>query len=257
MSVARVDPSARVAPGARLAERVEVGPGVVIEDDVEVGADATLLAGTVLRAGSRVGARCRLGPYAVVGGEPMDHEFGGEASAAVIEDDAELREFATVHRATGVGAETRVGRGCLLMCYVHVSHNARVGVGATLTNGVQLGGHGEVGAHAVLGAGAMVHQYARVGDYAMLAATSAANRDVLPYALARGNMAVHYRLNRVGLARHGVEGERYEALQRALRALRRRDDGAFEALANGWPEVAALRTFRRESRRGLARFAGS
>lgn len=252
----RLDPSARIADGARLAERVAVGAGVVVEADVEVGAETVLLPGTVLLAGSRIGARCRLGPYAVIGGEPMDHEFQGEATRAVVEDDAELREFVTVHRATGEGNETRIGRGSMLMCYVHVSHNVRVGEGVTLTNGAQLGGHARVGAHAVLGAAAMLHQFVRVGDYAMLGANSAANRDVLPYALARGDRAAHYRLNRVGLARHGIDGARYEALQGALRALRRRDEAAFQTLAEAWVEVAALRSFREQSRRGLARFAG-
>ena len=39
----------------------------------------------------------------------------GNPSLAVLEDGVVLRDFASVHRATGEGAETRVGAGTLVM----------------------------------------------------------------------------------------------------------------------------------------------
>ncbi|MBW7915585.1 MAG: acyl-ACP--UDP-N-acetylglucosamine O-acyltransferase [Trueperaceae bacterium] len=247
-------PSAHVHPSARLAPDVTVGPNVVIEADVEVGAGTRLLAGTVLHAGSRVGARCTLGPYAVVGGEPMDSAFKGESTLAVVEDDVTLRDFVTVHRATGEGNETRVGRGSLVMSYAHVSHNVRVGPNVTITTAAQLGGHVVVGRHAVLGSGALLHQYVRVGAFAMFGAASAANQDVLPFSMARGNPVRHYRLNGVGLKRNGIVGERYAALERALRFVRRRDLGALEELASTSADARELLEFLAGSRRGVARF---
>lgn len=254
MTVAALHPSAAVHPDAHLAADVTVGPFVVVEADVTVGAGTVLLPGTVLHSGSRVGSGCRLGPYATVGGTPMDVKFRGERSFAVLEDGVELREFASVHRATGEGAATTVGRGTLVMSYAHVSHNVRVGQGCVLTTSVQLGGHCEVGDFAVLGANALLHQFCRVGPYAMLGAASAANQDVLPYAMARGNPARHYRLNRVGLDRHGITGDRYRALERALRAVRRRDRAALDELAERSEEARAVRDFLDGSPRGVARF---
>ncbi len=252
----RVHPSADVHPAARLADDVSVGPGVVVEADVEVGAGTRVLAGTVLHAGSRVGARCRLGPYAVVGGEPMDSHFRGEPSLAVIEDEVTVREFVTVHRATGEGLETRVGTGTLLMSYVHISHNTRVGRGCTLVTSVQLGGHSEIGERAVLGSTALVHQFTRVGAYAMLGGASASNMDVLPFTMARGNPARHYRLNRVGLQRNGFGEQRYAVLERALRALRRRDRRGLDELAAESDDVRRLVAFLETTQRGVARFVG-
>lgn len=254
-ATATVHPSADVHPEARLAPGVRIGPGVVVEADVEVGPGSELLVGTVLHDGSRVGARCRLGPYAVVGGPPMDSHFAGETSLAVIEDDVTAREFVTVHRATGEGARTTVGAGSLLMSYVHVSHNTRVGRGCVLTTAVQLGGHSEIGHHAVLGSNALIHQFCRVGEYAMVGGASAGNMDVLPFIMARGNPARHYRLNRVGLARHGIDGERYRALEQAVRALRRRDRTRLDELARGSADVRRLVEFADSSQRGVARFA--
>lgn len=250
----RIHPSAVVDADAHLAPGVSVGSLVVIEAGVEVGEAATLLSGTVLRAGSRIGARCRLGPYAVIGGEPMDADFAGEPSRVVLEDEVEVREFATIHRASGEDAETRVGEGTLVMCYAHVSHNVRVGRRAVLTTNVQLGGHCQVGDYAVLGSMALVHQHSRVGAYAMLGATGGASQDVLPFSLARGNPARHYRLNRVGLERRGICGDRYRTLERALRAVRRKEPDLVEQLARTSEDVALLRDFIASSRRGVARF---
>lgn len=250
----KVEHGAFVAAGADLAEGVYVGPGAVVEAGVRVGAGTRLLAGTVLRRGVEVGARCVVGPYAVLGGEPMDTAFRGEDSRVVIEDDVQVREFVTVHRATGEGAVTRVGAGTLLMSYAHVSHNCDVGRGCVITTCVQLGGHTQVGDRANVGSGSLLHQFCRVGAYAMFGAASAANQDVLPFAMARGNPARHYRLNAVGLRRAGFAGERYRHLEAALRAVRRRDMAALEELATVSQDAAEMLAFVRTSKRGVARF---
>lgn len=244
-----IDSEAQVAPDARI------GPFVVIEADVVVGSGSEVLTGSVIHAGSRIGARCRVGPYAVVGGEPMDWRFEGERSFVILEDEVTVREFVTVHRATGEGSETRVGEGTLLMSYAHLGHNVRVGRGCTLTNGVQLGGYCEIGEYAVLGSAVLLHQFCRVGSHAMFGAGSAGNRDVLPFTMARGNPAKHYRLNRVGLERRGITGERYQALEQAARAFRQRDFAGLEALSRDNEDVRSMLEFRKTSTRGLARFA--
>jgi len=249
-----VHPSAVVHPGAQLGEGVTVGPFAVLEDGVQVGAGALIQAGSVLHTGSRVGAACRIGPYAVVGGEPMDTAFRGESSFAVLEERVVLREFATVHRASGEGFETRVGADTLVMSYAHVSHNARVGRNCVLTTQVQLGGHASVGDYAVLGSAAILHQGCRVGAYAMFGAGSGSNRDILPFSMARGNPARHYRLNRVGLQRRGLTGERYGYLERAIRAVRRRDWALLAELAALSSDVQTLLEFKMSSKRGLCAF---
>lgn len=248
---ARIDPQARIGPG------VEVGPFVVIEADVSVGAGTKLLAGTVLQNGSRIGDHCVLGPYAVVGSLPMDSAFSGEDSLAVLEDRVQLRDFATVHRATGAGNATRIGADSLIMTGVHVSHNVQVGAGVVVTSGSQLGGHSSVGDGAVLGASAHLHQFVRVGAGAMVGALSGLNRDVLPFTLVHGIFAEHYGLNRVGLKRSGVSGDRYRLLEQAYRALRRRDRQRFSELALESADVQLMSEFISGSQRGLSAFRGA
>ena len=184
------------------------GVGVVIEADVEVGEGTEVLPGTVLHAGARLGARCRVGPYAVVAGLPMDHHFHGEPTLAVVEDEVIIREFVTVHRATGEGAETRIGTGSLVMSYVHVSHNTRIDHHAIMTAGAQLGGHGHIGHHAVVGGGALLHQFCRVGEHAFIGGYSVITKDALPYCRTVGSRPARvYGLNLIGLKRRGFREE--------------------------------------------------
>ena len=255
MSVlATVHPSAVVARHAELGEGCVIGPFVVIEAGVQVGENAVIQTGSVLQTGSRVGAGCRVGPYAVVGGTPMDTAFRGEPSFATLGENVTLREFVTVHRASGEGNETRIGADTLVMSSVHVSHNVRVGRGCVLTTQVQLGGHAQVGDYAVLGSTAIVHQHCRIGTHAMFGAGSAANRDVLPFSMARGNPARHYRLNRIGLARRGVAGERYRILEKAVRAFRHRDWALLGELARTSDDVKLMLAFQTSAKRGLSAF---
>jgi UDP-N-acetylglucosamine acyltransferase len=251
-----IHPAAVIHPTAQLAENVVVHPFVVIEADVTVGEGSELKVGTVLHSGSRIGSQCTLGPYAVVGGIPMDSGFKGEASFAVLEDRVDLRDFATVHRATGEGAATRVGAGTLVMSYAHVSHNVQVGRGCVLTTSVQLAGHCEIGEYAVLGSNSMLHQFCRIGKYVMYAAGSASNQDVLPFSMAQGLPAKHYRLNKVGLQRRGITEERYAYLEKAIRAFRRKEWELLEELAEQSDDVKLMLEFKESSKRGLCGFIG-
>lgn len=248
MTAPLVDPAAHVAPSATL------DPGVVVQAGVVVHEGAHIRAGTILMQGTTIGAHSRVGPYAVIGGEPMDSAFTGEESYVHIGEHADIREFVTIHRATGHGAATTVGNGALLMSYVHASHNVHIGANAVITTVSQLGGHVHVGERAVLGSGAMIHQFVRIGAFAMVGATSAVNRDVLPFSMVRGNIAVHYRANAVGLARNGFSKTDIAAIGSALRALRKNDTDRVAELAAQSVRVAELQKFITESKRGVSGF---
>jgi UDP-N-acetylglucosamine acyltransferase len=253
--MSKIHPTAIVHPNARVSEGVMVGPNVVIEADVVVGEGSILQAGTVLHSGSRVGKHCQLGPYVVLAGEPMDTNYKGETSYAVLEDNVVLREFVTVHKATGEGAETRVGEGALIMTYAHITHNCKVGKKAVLVTSVQLGGHCEVGDYAFLGSVAILHQFCKVGAHAMYGAGSASNQDVLPFSMARGNPAKHLRLNKIGLERRGIVGERYKLLEKAIRAIRRKDKVLLAELAQQSDDVKVMLEFKETSKRGICSFS--
>ncbi len=245
-------PTAIIASGARLADDVEVGPYAVIEDQVSVGAGTVIGPHAVIHNHARIGARNRIHAHAVIADIPQDDAYSGEETWVEIGDDNIIREGVTINRSTNLDIPTRVGSQCFLMAYSHVAHGCQVSDGVILTNNVMLAGHVEVGAGTIFGGGAGSHQFCRIGESTMVAAYAGILKDILPFTMVKGQPALHYRLNTVGLKRAGVIGPRYRALEQAFRALRA---GSKPDFGEATPELKLLEEWlAAKSKRGLAGF---
>ena len=255
-----VHPTAIVSPQAELGDGVEVwpyavvGPGVVLGAGTRVGSHASLEGPAVFGEENRILA------HAVLGFEPQDLRYQGEATRLVVGARNVFREFSTVHRGTVTGrGETVVGDENYFMAYSHVAHDCRIGSRTVFANYAALAGHVDVGDHAILGAFAAAHQFIRIGEYAFVGAYSQLRQDVLPFCKTDGSDARTYGLNTIGLKRNGFSEERLDALQRAYRLLvksKLNTSQALERIAEelgGQPDVKALVTFIRESKRGFHR----
>ena len=202
MKNGHIHPTAVVSAAAEIGEGVEIGPHAVVHDWV------------------RIGAGTRIHAHAILGDAPQHLSYEGEETWVEIGENNVIREGVTIHRSMSPEAPTRVGADCFLMAYAHIAHDCVVGDGVIITNNSCLGGHVEIGERAVLGGGVMIHQHCRIGPYAMLGGMSGVRKDILPYSMVSGYPALHYGLNKVGLRRGGIRGERYGALEEAFRLLR-------------------------------------
>ena len=254
-----IDPTAVVSPRARIAPDVRVGPYAVVEDDVRIGEGCEIGAHAVVKRFTRLGERNRVCEHACLGGEPQDVKFKGEPSALVIGDDNLIREYVTIHRASGGGEVTRVGSRNFLMVGAHVAHNCEVGDDNVFANGAAIAGHVRVEDHVFLASNVGAHQFVRFGRYAMVGGKSKIVQDVLPFFTTDGNPARVRGLNAVGLRRGGFSPESRSALKRAYQLLFRARlplERALEALDEvGDESVAHLARFIRASRRGFTREA--
>ncbi len=227
-----IHPLAHVDPEAKLGADVVVGPFVVIEAGVEIGDGCRIGAHAVISAGTRLGLRNVVHSFAVLGGEPQDRRYAGEATTLVVGDDNIFREHVTAHRGTGHGGGvTRIGSAGLFMVGVHVAHDGVVGDRVTLANGTLLAGHVEVADHVVTGGHVAVAPFVRVGARSFVAGGSMVERDVPPFVIVEGNRARVRALNRVGLERSGVPLASRAALKTAFRSLFVADRPRAEALA--------------------------
>jgi UDP-N-acetylglucosamine acyltransferase len=255
--VTSIHPTALVDSGARLAEDVRIGPYAVVESDVEVGAGSSVGAHAVLKSGLTLGRRVRVHEGAILGGDPQDLKFGGEASFAVVGDDSVIREFATIHRSARPGGTTRVGRGCFVMGYGHIAHDCDIGDEAIVASYAALAGHIHIGARAFVSGGVVIHQFSRVGELAMIGGGSKVNLDVPPFFTVDGVPARAVGLNLVGLKRAGLGDEDLRALKRAYRLLYRSKLSSkaalteIERLSNSY--ASRLVEFVRSSERGICR----
>lgn len=230
-----IHPTAVVDPSAELGQGVEIGPGAVIGPDVIIGDDTQIGPYVVIEPGTRLGSQCVVRSGAVLGGPPQDHKFRGERTFLSIGDRNTIREFVTIHRATGEGNATIIGNDNLIMAYCHIGHNCNLGSGIVMANQVGISGHAVIEDKVVFGGMVGVHQFVRFGMLAMVGGFSKVVQDVPPFMMADGRPARVYGLNILGLRRHGLVPAVRAGLKQAYKLLYRSDlnlSQAIEAIEN-------------------------
>ncbi|HEY6659626.1 MAG TPA: acyl-ACP--UDP-N-acetylglucosamine O-acyltransferase [Pyrinomonadaceae bacterium] len=236
-----------------------IHPTAIIEDNVEIGPDCDIGAYAVIKQFTKIGARNRIFEHAVIGGEPQDVKFKGEPSYLEIGDDNLIREFCTLHRASGEGETTRVGSRNFFMVGVHVAHNCRIGDDNIFANEVALAGHITIEDHVFLSNNVGAHQFVRMGRYAIVGGKSKIVQDVLPFFITDGNPARVRGVNSVGLRRAGFSDDARRALKDAYRMLFRSATPVEDVLAQleqvDDENIAHLVSFIRGSKRGFTRAA--
>ena len=234
-----------------------IHPTAIIEDNVEIGPDCEIGAYAVVKRFTKIGARNRIFEHAVVGGEPQDVKFRGERSYLEIGDDNIIREFCTLHRASGEDQTTRIGSRNFLMIGTHVAHNCVIGDDNIFANEVALAGHIVVEDHVFLSNNVGAHQFVRFGRHAMVGGKSKIVQDVLPFFTTDGNPPRVRGLNSIGLRRSGFSDVARRALKDAYRVLFRSGVPMEETLRQleqiDDVNVAHLLGFIRESKRGFTR----
>jgi UDP-N-acetylglucosamine acyltransferase len=177
-----------------------------------------------------IGEDSTIYPFTSLGSPSQDRKYLGEVSFAHIGSRTTIREYVSIHRATGEGEVTWVGDDCLLLAYVHIAHNCRVGNNVTMSNTSQLAGHVTIEDFATVGGMTGVHQFVRIGTYAMVGGMSKIGRDCPPYFLTEGGPPVVRDLNRVGLRRANFSTETLSELKECYKLLYRSKLNTSQAL---------------------------
>ena len=225
-----VDPSALVADSVQIGEGVRIGPYCVIEDDVEIGDGTRIDAHVLIQSHTTIGKNCQVMTGAVLGGAPQDYKFHGEKTYLKIGDGNIIREYVTIHRASGEGEATVIGDNNMLMAYCHIGHNCRIGSGITMANMVGISGHTLIEDKVVFGGIVGVHQKVRIGQLAMIGGFSKVVQDVPPFAMADGRPLKVCDLNVIGLRRNGVGPKVRSDLKQAYKLLYRSNLNVTQAL---------------------------
>lgn len=255
-----VHPTAVLSPEVELEAGVSVGPYAVLTGRIRVGAGTQIGPHVVMEGETVIGRECRIHAGAVLGTAPQDLKYRGEPTRLTVGDRCVIREFATINRGTaGGGGHTILGHGVVVMTSAHVAHDCHLHDGVIVANQVQLAGHVVLEAHAIVGGMTGIHQFCRVGRHAFVGACSAVLQDVVPFIRVQGNRARPFRLNTVGLRRHGFSRETLAALHHAYRLLFNTGLNTSQALERiaaevpPCPEVAYLVDFVQRSERGISK----
>ncbi|WP_299413541.1 acyl-ACP--UDP-N-acetylglucosamine O-acyltransferase [Acaryochloris sp. IP29b_bin.148] len=257
-----IHPTAVIHPGANLHKTVHIGAYVVIGQQVTLGPRTRVGHHAVIEGWAEIGADNHIFPGVVIGMEPQDRNYRGEPSGVKICDRNQIREYVTIHRASGDQQFTCIGSDNLLMANVHIGHNCQIADQVVMANAVALSGHVQVESQANISGVLGIHQFVHIGQLAMIGGMSRIIRDVPPLMLVEGNPAQVRALNQVGLRRYGIydllQGEMRSILKQTFRYLYRSGLKLEEALAqveslSDHPLVQHLCQFMRaaQSRRGL------
>ncbi len=218
---------------SRIHPLAVVEKGAVIEDDVVIEPFSYIGEHVHLHRGVHVGSNVRIDGYteigentriyhgAAIGLPPQDLAFKGEISYVKIGKNNVIREFVTIHSATGKGQYTIIGDNNYLMAYSHFAHNVKIGNHVIVVNSAQLAGFVEVHDRAFISGVLGVHQFVRIGSYSIVGGLTKVVKDIPPFFMANGVPARIVGLNIVGLRRNKFSSERIRILSQAFKILYR------------------------------------
>jgi UDP-N-acetylglucosamine acyltransferase len=254
----KIHPTAIVDPKAQIGEDCDIGPYCVIGEHVVIGPGCRLVSHVVIDGHTRLGQRNTIYPFASIGLRTQDLKWKGGFTRTEIGDQNTIREYVSIHSATGDGEATVIGSQNTILAGSHIGHNVIMG-NKCIVSMAALAGHVLMEDSALVGGLAAVHQFCRIGTMSIIGGVSKVIQDVPPYMLVDGNPAEVKALNKVGLDRNGVSEEAQAALKQAHRILFRDGLTIPNALAKveadiaGLPEIRHLVNFVRTSERGVTR----
>jgi UDP-N-acetylglucosamine acyltransferase len=226
-----IHPTAIVHPSANVSKGVEIGPYCIVGEHVTIGPGSKLLAHVVINGRTVLGDDVIVHPFASIGATSQDRKAADEIAYTKIGNRTIVREYVSIHRATGPEKSTVIGEDCLLLAYTHVAHNCTIGNDVTMSNLAQIAGQVVIEDHAGIGGMVGVHQDVRIGAYAFVGGMTRITRDVPPYFLAEGNPAEVHGLNSVGLRRRNFTPETIAELKNAYKLIYRSGNNVRQAIA--------------------------
>jgi UDP-N-acetylglucosamine acyltransferase len=250
-----IHPSAVVMPGATIGSGCEIGPYAVIEPSVTIGDGCKIGPHVHLLGKTTLGDKCTVRSSAVIGGEPQDDDYQGEATEVIIGDGCQFHEHVTVHRPTGSGV-TQIGNQVRMMAGSHVGHNCTIGDKVVLVNNAAVGGHVYIGERTILSGQSAVHQFCKIGRLCMVAGSCMVTRDVPPFSVVTGAHPLRWRgTNKVGLRRAGLNSDERDAIRVALRQIFSKQSNldliTAELEQSKYDAVIEIAEFVKQSTRGL------
>jgi len=225
-----IHPTALIDPSAEIAAGAAVGAYSIIGKNCVIGENTRIDAHVIIETNTTIGSDCVVMSGSVLGGNPQDYKFHGEDTYLRIGSGNIIREYVTIHRASGDGQATTMGDNNMLMAYCHIGHNCRLGSNITMANYVGISGHALVEDKVVFGGIVGVHQKVRVGKLAMVGGFSKVVQDVPPFAMADGRPSRVLDLNVIGLRRSNVTAKVRTDLKQVYKLLYRSNLNVTQAL---------------------------
>ena len=225
-----ISEKAYVDPKAKIGKNVTIYPFAYIEGDVEIGDDCVIYPHVSIMNGTRLGRANKVFQGTVLGAEPQDFNYKGDATRLVIGDENIFRENVVVNRATFSDGETRIGNHNFFMEGVHISHDTKVDDYVTFGYGTKIAGDCEVHSAVIFSSGVIVNSNVRIGGASMVTGGVRISRDVPPFIVATDNPVRYAGVNETLLKSSGTSEKVINHIANAYRLVFHGQTSVFDAV---------------------------
>lgn len=225
-----ISEKAYVDPKAKIGKNVTIYPFAYIEGDVEIGDDCVIYPHVSIMNGTRLGRANKVFQGTVLGAEPQDFNYKGDATRLVIGDENIFRENVVVNRATFSDGETRIGNRNFFMEGVHISHDTKVDDYVTFGYGTKIAGDCEVHSAVIFSSGVIVNSNVRIGGASMVTGGVRISRDVPPFIVATDNPVRYVGVNETLLKSSGTSEKVINHIANAYRLVFHGQTSVFDAV---------------------------
>lgn len=252
-----ISEKAYVDPKAKIGKNVTIYPFAYIEGDVEIGDDCVIYPHVSIMNGTRLGRANKVFQGTVLGAEPQDFNYKGDATRLVIGDENIFRENVVVNRATFSGGETRIGNRNFFMEGVHISHDTKVDDYVTFGYGTKIAGDSEVHSAVIFSSGVIVNSNVRIGGASMVTGGVRISRDVPPFIVATDNPVRYAGVNETLLKSSGTSEKVINHIANAYRLVFHGQTSVFDAVIQikeqvpDGKEIRAIVDFIKDTKLGI------
>ena len=255
--MSNISDKACVSPKAKIGNNVTIYPFAYIEDDVVIGDNCIIYPYVSIMNGTRLGNGNKVFQNTVLGAEPQDFNYRGDASQLIIGDENIIRENVVINRATYSDGQTVIGDRNFFMEGVHISHDTKVGQMNVFGYGTKIAGDCIIGDRIIFSSGVIANPGARVGDASMIQSGTRFSRDVPPFIVATDNPVRYGGVNSTVLRNYGVDEKVIAHIANAYRLVFHGQTSVFDAVNQvvdqvpDGPEIQNIVKFIRETKLGI------
>ncbi len=221
---------AHVDPSAKIGNNVTVHPFAYIDANVEIGDNCEIMPYASIIHGTRMGRNNKVYQYAIIGADPQDFRWAGDATYCYIGDDNIIREQVIINRGINSKGGTRIGDGCVIMAQSHIGHDTHIVGRCVLGNGVSVAGDAVIEQCSILSSKVIVHEKCRVGQWTLIKGGTRIGSHVPPYLILAHNPAKYYGINALVMRKKGFSDEEIDDAARAYRHIYQTQTSVYNAL---------------------------
>ena len=226
----KISDKAHIDPNARIGKNVTIYPFAYIEGDVVIGDNCIIYPHVSIMNGTRMGRDNKVFQNTVLGAEPQDFNYCGDASQLIIGDCNIIRENVVINRATFSDGQTVIGDKNFLMEGVHVSHDTKIGRANVFGYGTKIAGDCIIGDRVIFSSGVIANPGSRVGDAAMIQSGTRFSKDIPPFIVATDNPVRYGGVNTTILRNYGVDEKTIAHIANAYRLIFHGQTSLFDAV---------------------------